>query len=53
LLSAFYTAQWWLFAVLIVGAWQRLFSAELADKRGDPIAGGEHKFALTTSRARR
>jgi hypothetical protein len=52
LLSAFYTAQWWLFAVLILGAWQRLFSAELAEKRGDPVAGGEPKIALTAPRAR-
>jgi cytochrome oxidase assembly protein ShyY1 len=39
LLSAFYTVQWWLFAVLILVAWQRLFTAELAEKRLVRAAG--------------
>ena len=48
LLSAFYSVQWWLFGVLVVWAWLRLFSADLGDRRPRPVADGETNVALRT-----
>jgi cytochrome oxidase assembly protein ShyY1 len=47
LLNAFYSVQWWVFGVLVIVAWFRLFRADIRGGRALPVAGDESEVAVS------